>query len=288
MKLKHLKNSEVDRNRWRECIAKDQSAPIYCNDWYLDIVSPGWEALVSEDYRSVFPLPVKRKWGLQVVNHPLFAQRFELVSSYGKPLLDDFINSIPARFIGVRLRHSDAGSKYKLKERSNYMLSLDNVDLVRKGYNQNTKRNLKKGIGQLSNVSDEIPELEFMNLIQSELPVNLFDPQWNTIRKLTNFIIRKNLGTIYGVYSEARLVSVVFTAKWIQKIYYLFSVTNPEGKKLGGAFKLIDHIVQEYSGKGMKLDFEGSMIPNIARFFKGFGAVEEKYYEYTRGIFHIL
>ncbi len=30
----------------------------------------------------------------------------------------------------------------------------------------------------------------------------------------------------------------------------------------------------------MILDFEGSMVPNIAKFFKSFGALPEKYYHY--------
>jgi hypothetical protein len=43
-------------------------------------------------------------------------------------------------------------------------------------------------------------------------------------------------------------------------------------------FLLIDTFIQNNSGKNLILDFEGSNIPGIARFYKGFGAMAETYY----------
>ena len=40
---------------------------------------------------------------------------------------------------------------------------------------------------------------------------------------------------------------------------------------------LFDHIIEQFSEQSFLLDFEGSDIPNLAFFYSGFGAVEEKF-----------
>ncbi len=44
--IRHLKNDEIEREKWDECIAAAFNGNVYGFSWYLDIVSPGWEALV--------------------------------------------------------------------------------------------------------------------------------------------------------------------------------------------------------------------------------------------------
>ena len=43
-------------------------------------------------------------------------------------------------------------------------------------------------------------------------------------------------------------------------------------------FLIINQLVKEYAEKNILLDFEGSQIEGIARFYKGFGAVNQPYY----------
>jgi hypothetical protein len=46
--------------------------------------------------------------------------------------------------------------------------------------------------------------------------------------------------------------------------------------------QVIDSILKKYSETDYILDFEGSMIPGIARFFKSFGAKEEEYFSFKK------
>ena len=43
-------------------------------------------------------------------------------------------------------------------------------------------------------------------------------------------------------------------------------------------FKIIDHQLNNISGKDLILDFEGSEIEGIARFYRGFGTKTMTYY----------
>ena len=57
------------------------------------------------------------------------------------------------------------------------------------------------------------------------------------------------------------------------------AASNEKGKELRGMYFLIDTFLQKNAGKGILLDFEGSMLEGVARFYEGFGASQETYYQ---------
>jgi hypothetical protein len=61
------------------------------------------------------------------------------------------------------------------------------------------------------------------------------------------------------------------------RIHYLLSLSTAAGKEFSGMFFVIDRLIQKYSGRDLYLDFEGSNIKSIARFFAGFGAQAQLY-----------
>jgi hypothetical protein len=61
------------------------------------------------------------------------------------------------------------------------------------------------------------------------------------------------------------------------RIIYLMSVSSSLGKEQRAMFRIVDELIRDYSGSSFLLDFEGSNIPSIARFFIGFGGRPEVY-----------
>ena len=56
------------------------------------------------------------------------------------------------------------------------------------------------------------------------------------------------------------------------RIVYLKGFTSSEGKKCGAMHFLFDFLIHELSNKRKVLDFGGSNVESVARFYKGFGA----------------
>ena len=45
--IQYLEHNQIDKKKWDATV--EECGNIYAYSWYLDIVHPGWEALVEED-----------------------------------------------------------------------------------------------------------------------------------------------------------------------------------------------------------------------------------------------
>ena len=73
--IRFLKNNQVNKQRWDDCIDHCLNGLIYAKSIYLDCMSPGWYALIHEDYDWVMPLTSRSKFGISYLYQPPFTQQ---------------------------------------------------------------------------------------------------------------------------------------------------------------------------------------------------------------------
>jgi hypothetical protein len=78
--INYIKHKDVDTEKWDRCIEQSVNGIIYAFSWYLDIVCDEWDALVDDDYESVFPLVKRKKFGINYIYPPFFTQQLGLFS----------------------------------------------------------------------------------------------------------------------------------------------------------------------------------------------------------------
>ena len=78
--IEYLSGKEINREKWDMCVCSVPGCKPYAYSWYLDIMAPGWEALVDDDYDSVFPVPAFRKYGFYYIATPVFLQQLGIFS----------------------------------------------------------------------------------------------------------------------------------------------------------------------------------------------------------------
>ena len=95
--IQYLENNQIDRQEWDTCIRLSAKTVPYACSWYLDIMAPGWCALVDHQYQTVFPLPTRHKMGLKYIFIPPFMQCLGLFSREHLSLTrtEEFIGFIP-------------------------------------------------------------------------------------------------------------------------------------------------------------------------------------------------
>ena len=285
--IKYLKHSEIDFLKWDNCINSAHNELIYANSWYLNIVSPKWDALILDDYLAVMPITWKRKYGIKYAFPPLFTQQLGIFSKNQLSSLqvESFLHCLSNefRFIDIFLNSKNftESSIFSLIPKPNYLLSLNNsYEELKNKYSTNCKRNINKAIKNqlVIRSSDAKVIIDLYRNNYNHIATNCTHNDYLKFEALVDLIQKKGNAEILGVYSNDELCSGAIFFKENKRIYYMLGANNGIGKKNGAFHFLINSIVLKYSGSDLMLDFEGSEIKSIEDFYLQFGSIKEDYF----------
>ena len=277
--IRFLQHSEIDKAKWDQRLETALTPRIYAYSWYLDVVSPNWCALIEDDYESIFPIPLQKKLGIFYVSQPLFTQQLGLFSSEDSNNVDVFLRAIPKRIWIRSLQIHNRLDNVKIKNNFELNISPD-IERIRNEYSQNVKRNLKKA--KKNNL--EIKECSNDLLIQlfkqnkGKEVKELDESAYVTLFQLLERIQQKEKGECLGVYKKEQLISAAFFSNCLGRSVYLLSASNDSAKEIGANHFLIDNYIAKYKKDSLILDFEGTMIPTLGRFYASFGAQKKHYF----------
>ena len=107
---------------------------------------------------------------------------------------------------------------------------------------------------------------------------SLNEEHYNNIRKIISFGLKHNIGDLLGAYTANNTLSAAaFFITTNNKCIYLFAASSKEGIEQSAMFLLIDSYIKQFAERNLTLDFEGSNIESLARFYGGFNAQECNY-----------
>ena len=274
---------------WDGCIAKSLRPLVYAESVYLNaICEHKWDALVYGDYEAVFPLPVKRRWGLSVVYQPFFCQQLGLFAPRDFHLeYSDFIRAIPLKFIrvGLHLNPSFTLPGY-VSRRCNLLLNLEpGYSQVVEGYNADARKNLRKCTEAGITVEE---------CVDFELAISLYREVWgplnpvlhdNHYRAFENACKGLEMGSkaicLRAINNTNTLAYAIFLYS-PRYVHYVCGAPTAEGRKRGVIHAIVDYVAKKHAGEHLFLDFEGSEIPEVAAFYRKFGPFEEQFGVYSR------
>ena len=287
MKLVSRKDLHVDK--YLACLEKDRHAPIYAQVKFLDAVADNWQVLVLGDYDTVIPLPVRRSSGVKYVYQPIWCQQLGVFGN--RTDVTHLINYAAKKFIKFDycLRGAyDIGTK-----RSNLILGLDHSYLeLSKRYSKNRKRDIQKAkqAGLTLRVLKEKSAIQAIALRETRY----LKFERNYSQRIENLINSLSQAELIGleVCHGARKVAGLFGIQNKDRIYFLHPFTfkeHEESAKNHGAMSfLVDSIINHHANSNRILDFEGSMVPGVARFYSSFGAQEEIYTHVKKSLFGMI
>jgi hypothetical protein len=280
--IRYYPHIEIDRQKWDECIAISSPSLPYAFSWYLDIVSPGWDGLVSDNYEAVMPLAFKRKWLITYMFKPYFAQQLGIFSPeiLSEDLIDSFIRNIPPRF---RFVHTNLNELNGLHENpsalknTNHLIRIDrNYQDIYKGYSRNCRRNIKKAIVGGLSVDQDLDIPEFVKFVFENLERQISRLEKEQSLMLEKIIIesqRKVAGQLTGIYShQHELCAAGFFMQTNNRQVFSVCASSEKGKEYNAMYLLVDDQIKKSAGIKTWFDFSGSNIPGIAYFNQSFGA----------------
>jgi len=283
--IRILQRRQIDDERWNEVISSSLNETIYPYSWYMDACSDNWCGFVLDDYEYIMPLAFRKKLGLKYSYQPVYCQQLGV---YSKQRIEPEVS----RAFLFRMNKSFKMGDYAFNEQNllgdekgfdisdstNYILSLtDPYDAVLQNYSENCRRNVKRAYNSGLEFTDKISLEEVISLKRISEKEGRKEEHYAYVSKLFSTLNEMHKTRIFGAKIENHLVAAAIFAFSGQRAIFLLSASSDRGKEYRAMFLVVDAFIQMYSGTIKYLDFEGSNIGSIARFFRGFGAKPQIY-----------
>lgn len=286
-----------DKNKYRALCDINSSIPLFHQAWWLDAVSgtEGWEVVLHErDNQIIAALPyvLKKRMGFNFIGQPSFTQTLgvwiaESKAGYYKkigqekeichnlidklPRFDVFFQAFSSTFDNwtpFYIRGFEQTTKYS------YLIDdLSNEESLWKNLSPAVRRDIRKA-GETLRVVDNIDAGTCYEIIEKTYARQGQKTPYSKDRfvRFAETILSRGCGRMVGaVDDDGRTHAVALIAWDHNRAYYLFGGGDPELRKSNGASLCIWDSIRFAAGVTKSFDFEGSMVENIERFFRGFG-----------------
>ena len=292
--IKAIPRSQLDTSAYQACVEASTGCRIYGYSWYLDAVCDDWYALVANDYAAVMPLPIRSKWGIRYVYHPLMIQQLGI---YGKRVDEMEFQSIEKQMQHQALmRHLHLDYVYQgdskidgSQQKTNQVLRLSrSIDDIRDNMSSNRKRDLKKATTadlKISQITDwtEISSLIAQSTVDNQLPdlkkVEQLYKAGQSTNAIKAIVVKQDDGVLF----------LLLYGDDGNRIYYLLPTPlQSASHETGAATFAIYALIEKYIESRQFFDFEGSMLPGVQKFYSSFGAKIEPYFYVRKTLIHFL
>ena len=287
--IRFVKNTDIDYQKWDSCMAGSPFGIVYANSWFLDRICPNWDAMIWGDYLYIMPLVNSSKFGISYIYQPFFTQQLGVFSVFPiePEVVNQFLIHIPDTFrlTDMKLNWGNVPTtdQFRIKSNTNYHIDLQpEAGIIQAKYNTNTQRNIRKAIQNkvsISLVYDIVSFIEFTRSNLKDKSPEVQDKHYLALQNVISHSLNHQFGEIYGAYDGGNnLIAAAFFVNSNNRSIYLAASSNDTGTMQSAMFLLIDTYIRNNAGENMELDFEGSNIAGIARFYAGFGAKPQTYY----------
>ena len=284
-----LEHKSIDKKKWDTCIQRSANGMVYATSWYLDVVSPDWNALVAGDYEAVFPLTWRKKYGFHYLYQPSFTQQLGLfsVAEYSsEKTVQEFLSAIPERYrfveINLNSKNVSTTDNYHTTNRHTHHLDLNEpLETIRNSYSENLKRNVKRASKFQVTASSHMKLSEIIKIFKNH-KAKFIQPlkkkEYELLEQIIHEADQRSLVTLLGAETSTGkwCAGAVFLHSFHEYIF-LFSAVNEVARKTGAMSMLIDHFISLHANENRLLDFEGSMDKKLARYYQSFGSKEIVY-----------
>lgn len=284
--IKKIKRSALDLEKYTACLQRSINYRVYAEYWYLDILMESqWDCLVLNDYEAIMPLPYIRKFGIKFIAQPVYCQQLGVFHSenFTKELFDLFEKKLHRNLVKAYRFNEENTSMFHPKGnlRTNFILDLNRPhSTIFENYTPNRKKELRrtsrmqltiKEVNNLSHFESLKRQYEYISQHKLENKFNIIFQQ----------LIERKVLNVYDIFSkENELIgSQLILDSKNRKICLSFARNKAIEKHNASAF-ILDYVIQQYAEKPFLLDFEGSIMPEVAKFMKGYSPKAHQYTGY--------
>lgn len=287
--IQFLKNKEIDKDRWDDCITLSVNNLIYAKTFYLDNIASGWAAITGPNYEWVFPLTIRQKFGISYLYQPAFTQQLGVFSKAGVIVpYQEIISWLQKHYLFCEINLNFA-TCYKLASlpvtinlANNFILDLSpGYEAIAANYHSDLNKNLKRS-KNFRNIYRQTNDFNICINLYNESYGNRIphvkESDYKNFSKVCDYASQNSILICREVINEnGTLLASALLLFDGSRLYNLMNTTTPAGRKTKANHFLLNSIIKEFSGKDIIFDFEGSDLPGVKNFYENFGAINQPY-----------
>lgn len=282
--VQHKLHHQLDFNKWDACILRARNADPFLLSSWLNVVNPGWSALIAGDYAAVFPIFQTKKMRWSFFDLPNFVQKISIYGDarYEKEIAEH-LQVLHAKIDYVCYTTDECvvedSTVEKIPRRHQILELKEGVRFPTKVWGRNIRKAEASGFTELTAVPIEV----FVTALKKEL-IEKGNPYKKADYVLLEALARQSIHAGYGFMEGIKDETGTFTCGQFYiyitgKIYLVACFSNEKARQ----HSLLHYVLYQITDKKYKQDalvrvhFGGSNLPVIADFNKNFGATDENF-----------
>lgn len=271
--IRRLKYHEIDFEKYAHCLENSVQRKYSATKQFLDLTSDKkWELLVYKDYEALMPVPYVFKSKVKIVHNPMLCQQLGIFSKEDNSELNEAFLSFLEKNYLIRIYIFNEFNHFKtsLKSKKNFLILPDRYETVYSKYSPKRKRKLR--LDEEVSKNSEIKEINF-DQAESFIRENFLgadkEDDIDSFILIFNKMYLAHCLKFTAFYLDKRIINIIVTYFDEFTVALLGTFNDKDYVKISGASVLIDDSIKQNIETKI-FDFEGSELPNVEEFFRGF------------------
>lgn len=299
----------TNKEKYRKFCEVEKNIPIFSKDWWLDSVcgENSWDVAIVEKGGQIFatlPYMKSKKAIFDVITMPKLTQnmgvflkyppkqKYYKKLSFEKEMMTKLIEQLPKTDYFYQNFDKNVTNwlpfyweGFEQTTRYTYVVEGISVDELEENLETDIRRRRRKAfkVGVKVFESNDISkfyELNVMTFLRQGIDVPYsFEYVKNLYQRCKE---NKAVKMYFAKDSEGAVIAANFLVYDDNTVYYIMGGIHPEKKDLGGMDVVQHESIKFALESGKDFDFEGSMIENIEKYFRSFGAIQKPYFTISK------
>ncbi len=231
-------------------------------------------------YVAIVPIFATRKWGLlSAALQPPLVQQGGVFACVPLANTDAFFRLLAKQYFIVDMKINPIHvptNGYQISTQNNYVLDLNHsAELLNSKYKKKFLSLMKSAEKKPWHIA-VIPSHTVYDLLKAN-PRYAY-PLRNHF-EVINTLLKRNVGVAFGLYEGEVCLACVFWVSNSNTYLNLLNGASQAGLKNSATAFLLHSLIMKYASTPTLLDFEGSMMPGVARLYHNFGSALQHYYK---------
>lgn len=276
---------KINKEKWNACIDRSVNNLIYAHSYYLDQLADNWHGIVVNNYDCVMPVPWRKKFGIRYCYDVPFIQQLGYFNTNNeidnRTLLDMFFSFIKYGHYNFNYSNNAIANIPGVRTATNFIIDLTDKETIANNFTKSFTQSLQNASRyNLTYITaTPIEAIEMYRHLYSHHLKNITEADYKNLIQLTGILAPQNKCVARKIINKDGLtISIALLLKDERRLYNIINATNQEGRKTEANYFLYSQIFDEFAGKGLLFDLEGSELPGVKSFYKKLGAIDQPYY----------